>query len=65
MDVPSWSLGPAGRKKLRAERLQEKYLREKIIQKNHVAIKHRSVAVIVLPLFCQGMSFKIKKASKR
>lgn len=60
MDVPSWSLGPVGKKKLRAERLQEKYLREKILPISHVAIAHRTVAVLVLPKFVVGRKFRIK-----
>jgi len=53
-------LGPIGKRRARIERSQEKYLREKIMPVIHTAIKHKSVAVIVLPLFCQGKKFKLK-----
>lgn len=57
---PLWMLGPVGKKRLRVARLQEKYLEEKIIPTEHVAIQHKSVSVIVLPKFCIGRKFKIK-----
>jgi hypothetical protein len=60
-ETPVWMLGPVGRKRVRIEKLQDKYLREKVLSQVHVAIQHRAVCVLVLPKFVAGMRFKIKR----
>jgi hypothetical protein len=48
------------RKKAKLERLRDKYLTEKVINKLHVVVEHRAVGVIILPKSFVGMQFVLK-----